>query len=122
MFTPINSNEEIERDFLIQFRTLTKMGLNVKEGQDDEEKFLTSRLVDATKQAHGVPFSPGKQYAKNVLKNVKCSECKKSRVLYAAKMLKSNNQNRLEKRAILRGTSFADMYKNPVAYAREKRG
>ena len=49
-----------------------------KEGRDDEEKFLTSRLVDVSKQPHGLPFAPTAQTANNVSKIVKCSECKKN--------------------------------------------
>ena len=118
----MNFNEEIER-FPDPIPYNDEDGVErYKEGQDDEEKFLTSKLADVTKQAHGVPFPPDK-HAKNVLKNVKCSECKKSRLLYAAKMLKPDDQNRLRKllknHIYVCGTSFADMYKNPVAYVRE---
>ena len=47
-----------------------------KEGRDDEEQFLTSRLVDVTNQPHGLPFAPTAQTVKYVSKIVKCSECK----------------------------------------------
>ena len=37
------------------------------------------------KQQHGVPFPLDKPHVKNILKIVECSECAKSRVLYARK-------------------------------------
>ena len=37
-----------------------------KEGTDDDEKFLTSRLVDVTKYPHGLPFSTN---------NSNCKKC-----------------------------------------------
>ena len=94
-----------------------------KEGRDDKEKYLTSRLVDVTKQPHDLPFLPTGQTAKNVPKNVKCSECKKSGVIYAAK--KSDEHAQLQKllknHIYICGTSFADINENPVVYVRETR-
>ena len=87
MFNPIMKLS----NFLTQFRTLTKMGLNIiRKGR------MTSKLVNMTKKTHGVSFPPDKQDT-NMLKNVKCSVCKKSCVLYISKMLKSEDQNRLKK-------------------------
>ena len=56
-------------------------------------------------------------------KNVKCSERKESRVIYAAKKLKSDEHAKLQKllktHIYICGTSFADINENPVAYVRE---
>ena len=94
-----------------------------KEGFDEEEKYLTSRLVDVTKQPHGLSYSPTAQTAKNTSRNVKCAECKKPRVIYSAKMLKpderSKLRNFLKNNIYIYGTSFSAIQENPVAYARE---
>ena len=68
-----------------------------KEGIDEEEKFLTSKLADITKQHHGFSFSPTTQHAKTVCKYIKCAECKKPRVIYAEKKLKPDEQVKLKK-------------------------
>ena len=72
------------------------------------------------KEPHGVPFPPNKQYAKNILKIVKCSECAKCRVLYARIKLKLDDQDKVKKP--LKNhicISFVDIHKNPMAYDRE---
>ena len=87
-----------------------------EEGEDD----LTSKLIDVMKEPHGVPFPPNKQYAKNILKIVKCSECAKCRVLYARIKLKLDDQDKVKKP--LKNhicISFVDIHKNPMAYDRE---
>ena len=93
-----------------------------KEGTDDEEKFLTSRLVDVTKQPHGLPFAPTTQTAKNVSKIVKCSECKKKHVFFTLRKVdgQSRLQGILKNHIYICGTSFSDLVKNLVAYVREK--
>ena len=67
--TPINSDDEIER-FPDPIPYTDENGIErYKEGQDDEEMFMTSKLADMTKRRHGAPFPPDKQHA-NMLKNV----------------------------------------------------
>ena len=93
--TPINSDDEIER-FPDPIPYTDENGIErYKEGQDDEEMFMTSKLADMTKRRHGAPFPPDKQHAKNVLKNVKCKSVR--RVVW---FTQSDDQYRLKKRAI----------------------
>ena len=120
---PKQLSQEIER-FPYPIPYTDKDGVErFKEGTDDDEKFLTSRLVDVTKNPHGLPFSPTTQTAKNVSKFVKCSECQKPRVLYAEKKLKLDDQSKLQrvlkKHIYICGTSFIDFTKNPIAFVRE---
>ena len=94
--SPLRCKEEIER-FPNPIPYTDEDGVErFKEGRDDEEKFLTSRLVDVTKQPHGLPFTPTAQTAKNVSKIVKCYKCKKTCVLYAEKRLKVDGQSKLQ--------------------------
>ena len=45
-----------------------------KEGFDEDEKYLTSKLIDVSKRHHGFQFSPFTQHVKTVSKYVKCAE------------------------------------------------
>ena len=56
--TPLNLTDEIER-FPDPIPYTDGDGIKrFKEGRDDEEKYLTSRLVDVTKHPHGLPLPP----------------------------------------------------------------
>ena len=94
-----------------------------KEGVDSDEKYLPSKLQDVTKQAHGLPFSPTAQTAKNTGLTVKCCHCKKPRLLYSPKKLKENSLRKLKKMLndvlYVCGTSFREYEEEPVAYSRE---
>ena len=94
-----------------------------KEGVDSDEKYLPSKLQDVTKQAHGLPFSPTAQTAKNTGLTVKCCHCKKPRLLYSPKKLKENSLLKLKKMLndvlYVCGTSFREYEEEPVAYSRE---
>ena len=54
---------------------------------------------------------------------MKCAECKKSRVIYAAKKLKPGDHSKLQKllknHIYICGTSFKDINENPVAHVKE---
>ena len=83
-----------------------------KEGVDNDEKYLPSKLQDVTKQAHRLPFSPTAQTAKNTGLTVKCCHCKKPRLLYSPKKLKENSLLELKKMLndvlYVCGTSFRE--------------
>ena len=66
--------------------------LHYEPGTDAEEKFLPSKLEDAEKGSHNIPFPPSGQTAKNVGFIVKCLECDKSRLLHSKYKLKSDDQ------------------------------
>ena len=68
-----------------------------KEGVDAEEKSLPSKLLDVTKQHHGLPFSPSAQTARNTMRTVKCSECSKPRLVHAARKLKEDQKKNLRR-------------------------
>ena len=61
-----------------------------REGSDPDQKYLPSKLQDVSKQPHNLPFTPTAQAAKNVGLIVKCSECKKTRLMHSSKKLKQN--------------------------------
>ena len=44
-------------------------------------------LASSTNKSHGIPFIPSAQTANNVQEVIKCTECEKPRVLYAARKL-----------------------------------
>ena len=75
-----------------------------KEGVDGLEKYLPSKLEDVSKRLHNVPFTPTAQTAKNVGFTLKCTECKKQRLLFAQKKLKSQEVNSLKR--ILAGIEY----------------
>ena len=52
-------------------------------GKDPSERYLPSKLEDAEKRPHNVPFTPSAQTAKNVGITVKCVECERPRLLYS---------------------------------------
>ena len=57
-------------------------------GKDPSERYLPSKLEDAEKRPHNVPFTPSAQTAKNVGITVKCAECERPRLLYSKQKLK----------------------------------
>ena len=68
-----------------------------KEGQDEEEKFLPSRLIDPTKRSHNIPFSPTAQTALNVGVSIPCTECRKPRLIYAKQRLRDDEKSALKR-------------------------
>jgi hypothetical protein len=58
-------------------QTHIKIKNHYKEGTDPEEKYLSSKLRDVSKQPCKIPFLQTAQTAKNVGSVVKCAECKK---------------------------------------------
>ena len=69
-----------------------------------EEKYLPSKLQDVSKQPHNVPFTPTAQTAKNVGMIIKCSECKKPRLMFSKNKLKGNDYSALKR--ILSGLEY----------------
>ena len=59
-------------------------------GSDADEKFLPSKLHNAEKRPHNIPFSPTAQTAKNVGLTIKCTECEKPRLLHSKHKLKGD--------------------------------
>ena len=80
-------------------------GINhYKEGRDPEEKFLPSKLLDITKQPTNIPFKATAQTANNVGATVKCSDCKKPRLMFSEKMLKADEKLSLKR--VLSGLEY----------------
>ena len=61
------------------------------QSNDPTEKFIPSLLENFAKRNHGIPFTPIAQAALNVGKLIKCSECRKPRLIYAKKNLFPQN-------------------------------
>ena len=62
--------------------------LHYNEGSDPTEKYLLSILENVEKQDSGIKFAVTARTAKNVGFEIRCSECKKPRCLYAQYKLK----------------------------------
>lgn len=65
------------------------------------EEFRPSLKVSPNGQsglsAHGMPFSPSSQYAKNVEMVILCSQCEKPRVLYCKSVVRGASRTQLQK-------------------------
>ena len=61
------------------------------QGSDPSEKFLLSKLESPAKRNRGMQVTPTAQTTLNVGITVKCSECRKPRVIYAKKKLTNAN-------------------------------
>ena len=68
-----------------------------KQGDDPEEIFMPSKLEDITKRNHGIDFSPSAQTALNVGSIIKCSQCKKPRLLYSKRKLTETEKVELKR-------------------------
>ena len=63
------------------------------EGDDPEESHLPSKTANPEKQKHNIPFTPTAATAKNVGFTLKCSDCRKPRLLYAKKVLNKDEKD-----------------------------
>ena len=61
------------------------------QGSDPSEKFLLSKLESPAKRNHGMQVTPTARTTLNMGITVKCSECRKPRVIYAKKKLTNAN-------------------------------
>ena len=75
-----------------------------KEGTDESEKYLPSKLDDPSKRPHNIPFPPTAQASKNVGITVRCVECKKPRLLYAQKKIHLSEVSSLKR--LLAGVEY----------------
>ena len=58
---------------------------------------MPSKLEDVSKRNHGMDFSPSAQTALNVGSTIKCTECKKPRLMYSKKKLSDNEKVALKR-------------------------
>ena len=86
------------------------------QGNNPTEKFIPSWLEDSSKRNHDMPFTPTAQAALNIGKLIKCSECRKPRLIYAKKKLSPQNLLSLERVLndfqYVRGTILQDVPKD----------
>ena len=66
--------------------------MHYKQGEDPDEKFIPSKLEDPSKRNHGMPFMPTAQTALNVGTVIKCTECRKPRLIYICKEKAGSNK------------------------------
>ena len=65
-------------------------------GTETTEKDRPSLQSSAEKRVHGIPFNPSGQFAHNVGKTIRCTECDRPRVMYAARKVHFRDQSKLE--------------------------
>ena len=65
-------------------------------GTETTEKDRPSLQSSAEKRVHGIPFNPSGQFAHNVGKTIRCTECDRPRVMYAARKVRFRDQSKLE--------------------------
>ena len=86
--------------------------MRYKEGLDEDEKHLSSKIEDPPKKDHKIPFTLSTQTEKNVGFLVRCEECNKPYLLFAKRKLKDQELTSLKR--ILNelvyscGSSFAE--------------
>ena len=66
-------------------------------GTQTTEQHRPSLQEKSTSGSHGIPFNPTSQHASNTCKVIKCTECSKQRVIYAARKLKYDEMERLKR-------------------------
>ena len=66
-------------------------------GTQTTEKHRPSLQEKSTSGSHGIPFNPTSQHASNTCKSIECTECGKQRVIYAARKLKYDEMERLNR-------------------------
>ena len=84
-----------------------------KVGKDSKEKFMPSKLIDATKRKTNVPFPTSAQTALNVGIFPRCINCRQQRLLYAQKKVEAIELNTLKRTLncfqFICGTSLQEM-------------
>ena len=70
--------------------------MRYKEGTDEDERYLPSKIDDPSKRDHKIPFTASAQTAKNVGILVRCDECNKPRLAFSKHKLKERESNCLK--------------------------
>ena len=89
--TVLSTNHLDMEKFHVLEKLYQKNSITYMQGSDPSEKFLLSKLESPAKRNHGMQVTPTARTTLNVGITVKCSECRKPRVIYAKKKLTNAN-------------------------------